>query len=536
MGPTFEIQGADSLEAEIAYRSNTGSNGVSAPKNRTLDGSSWTAAAEQATAGSPIRAVRMAFSPVTADERIFVTQSDDGRLDAFVCNTTCNATNNIGQVWTTAPGTPERRFDIAYEQLSGEALLVYGVLSTDAARDLAYRTYAAGAWSAEQYLDDAGHTNDVQYSLIILASKRGSDQIGLLGTDDTNNDVNAWTWDGGAFGSFVEVNAGSENPAEYQAAIAWESGSGNLLTVSVDSGSATCRYKEFTSDWGAAATFTCGSTSPIRWLSLKPNPVSTADDMVLAVGDNGSDLSTVYWDGTAWSARVTQDTGMDFNSARSFDFAWEDTGSKGLLVWGTTSGQITYRTFTAPGTWGTSTNAAMGTNTHRWVQLRTKPAAVEGGARIFGGVLENGANDLGAVSWDGTNLTVGGAGAFTADTGTTTYESFDLEPRLAATGGVTLNLFGGQKFNLFGFEVELTTLLFLVVAVVGVVIVLAVVRSRRRRGSPRRRSNSSSEREKNHARKSNSGGHKRAHKEKAPEETEDEVEEDAPPRNGGDGR
>ena len=348
---TVQVNGIDSVVAEIVYRSNTGLNGTSAPKNRTLDGSSWTAAAEQATAGSSIRAVRMAWSPVTADERIFVTQSSDGWLDAYVCNTTCIVTNDIGQVWSTAPGTPERRFDVAYEQLSGGALLVYGVLSSNTTRDIAYRTYSGGAWSAEQYVDDAGETTDVQYTLIILASKRSGDQIGLVGADTTNNDVNAWIWDGGAFGSFVEVNAGAENPDEYQAAIAWESGSGNLVAVSVDSGTADCRSRQFTSDWSADTIFTCGGTSPVRWLSLKPNPVSTADDMVLAVGDNGADLSTVYWDGAAWSALVSQDPGIDFTNARSFDFAWEDTGSKGLLIWGTRSGQITYSAFTAPSTW-----------------------------------------------------------------------------------------------------------------------------------------------------------------------------------------
>jgi len=49
--------------------------------------------------------------------------------------------------------------------------------------------------------------------------------------------------------------------------------------------------------------------------------------------------------------------------------------------------------------------------------------------RILGAVLEATANDLGAIKWDGTTFTVIGASTFTADTGTSTYESFELEYR-----------------------------------------------------------------------------------------------------------
>src|SRR5207249_2738874 len=81
---------------------------------------------EELTAGSPLRNVRMAYSPIASDQRIVVTVSDDGWLDAYVCTPTCTVTNNLGQVWST-PSNADYRFDIAYEELSGRALLVYGV-------------------------------------------------------------------------------------------------------------------------------------------------------------------------------------------------------------------------------------------------------------------------------------------------------------------------------------------------------------------------------------------------------------------------
>ena len=447
-------EGADPVGAEIAYRSTSGADGTSSPKTRAWDGSSWGGETEEATAGSPIRAIRMAHSPTAGDERIIVTQSDDGSLDAYVCRGTCTVTNDIGQVWTGAPTTPEKRFDIAYESQSGEALLVYGVVSTDPAQDIAYRTYSSGAWGPEQFLDDAGEAADIQYSVINLASKMGTNEIGLIGGDDTNNNVNAWIWDGSAFGSATEITATAENPDEEQMAIAWESSSGNLMAVAAEAASATFSFEEFTTSWSAAATATCAGIT-IRWMSLKPNPLASANDMILAVGDNNGDLHTCYWDGSAWAAMVTQDTTLDYSTQRAFDFAWENTGSKGLLVYGTTNGQITYRNFTAPSTWDTATNVAMGSQGHRWVELRTNPMTSASGTKIAGVALDN-SNDLGAFQWNGTSLTVAGSNVFTNNVGNPTYDSFDFGFRRATGGGDRLivrydlgNLTGGGTHTLY---------------------------------------------------------------------------------------
>jgi len=425
-------ESTDSAEAGIAYRSNTGACATSllwCPKTRTWDGSSWGAEAEQSTAGSPIDGVRMAWSPLASATRIIVTQSDDGFLDAYVCTPTCAVTNNIGQVWSTKPPDPQKRFDIAYEQISGDALLAYAVLSANTARDIAYKTFVGGTWSSEQYLDDATEATDIQYSVIKLASKRGSNQVGLVGGDTTDQDVNAWIWDGSGWGNFVEITASGGNILRDGADIAWESNSGHLLAVAAGTGT-DITSKEFTAGWGSTITFTCISAgATYRHTRLKANPLATADDMVLAVVDGSSALNTCYWTGSAWANRNTQDTSLDHFGARVVDFAWESTGSKGLLVYGTSSGQITYRTFTAPNTWGAATNAAMGSNTHSWVQLGTNPFPKTGDTKILGAVSEDSVLDLGGIRWDGTTFTVIGASTFSADINTIFNEAFDLKYR-----------------------------------------------------------------------------------------------------------
>ena len=434
-------ESTDAVESVAAYRSNTGTNTVNSPKTRTWDGSSWTAETEQATAGSPLRAVREAYSPVKPNERIIVTLSDDGWLDAYVCTPTCSATNNIGQVWSTPPSNAAVPFDIAYEQRSGDALLVYGVLSTNTARDIAYKVWQGGFWGTEQYLDDTTESTDVQYTVIKLASQRGSDRIGLIGGDSTNKG-NAWIWGGSAFGNFQQIDSTIVGATHEEVAIGWESGSGNLVAVAIDVGVPRVSYRVYTTSWSAyAQSPDCASTGQsASWVVLKPNPVSTANDMILAMGDNTPFLGTCYWNGSSFVNGQTHGSGnLDNGGAtRPFDFAWENTGSKGLLVWGTTAGQITYRTYAAPNTWGTITNVAMGSNKHAWVTLRTNPLPRTGATKILGAVMELTANDLGAIRWDGSVFTVVGASTLTANTGTTTYQSYDLQYHV--TNGDQLNV------------------------------------------------------------------------------------------------
>ncbi len=473
----------EGITADVVYRSVSGPNGTSAPLHRSGI-ASWTSEAEQADAGSPIRTIRSASSPTTANERVFVTQGEDGWLDAYVCTTTCAVSSDVGEVWAMAPGTLQTRFDVAYEQRSGQAILVYGILSTSASQDIAFRTYSGGAWSAEQYLDDAGYATDLEYTLIRLAARMGSDQIGLLAGESTNNQVNAWIWNGNAFGSNTEISASAQTPNRERGAIAWESGSGHLLAMAVDANTQDeIVWKEFTTDWSAAANHICGGSGNIlRWLSLKANPVSTANDMVLAAGDDGSDLGTCYWTGDAWDARVSQDTTMDATATRSFDFAWECSENRGLLAYGTTGGAITYRTFAAPGNWSGATNAAMGSNGHAWVQLRTNPSSTTGSARILGAVLESSANSLGAISWNESGFTVIGADTFTSDVGTGAYESFDLAFRTAGTPGTGPGTDPGTDpgTNLLLFLLDFNNLL-IIVFVGGMAAFLLVARRLRRK-------------------------------------------------------
>ena len=193
--------------AFIGYRSNTGS-GTRYPKYRSFNGS-WTAQAELADAGSPVRHVRVAYCTKMdrLNERIVVTLSNDGRLDAYVWNGTAWSHTGFGKVWNTAPSSADRPYDVAYEGTSGRALVVYANTETDGARDLSYRVWNGTAWSGELYIDDPGHASHVRYRWVALETNpvASSNEIGMVAIDGTNNDANAAVWNGSGSVSYTHL-------------------------------------------------------------------------------------------------------------------------------------------------------------------------------------------------------------------------------------------------------------------------------------------------------------------------------------------
>ncbi|MCJ7762831.1 hypothetical protein MUP38_05180 [Candidatus Bathyarchaeota archaeon] len=417
-------------EAFIAYRSNT-SSGLSFPKNRLWDGDTdaWGSESEMATAGSDIRWVRTAVCPISerALEKIVVTLSDDGYLNAYVWDgTSWNVTNYIGYVGT--PANAYKCFDITYETTSGKALLVYGISSTDTARDLAYKTWTFGTgWSSEYYIDDTEHTTNIQYYWVELASNptSGSNEVTMVALDGTDSDGNGWVWNVSSWGSIYELDGTVSTTTRECVAVAYESQSGRAWTA-VGSGSNASMFSMRSQTggiWNATKESPNVGGTPY-WCTLKSDPAS--NQLMLTSVDSGSDLNTVYWSGDGdWSAPIEHDASVDYNAYRCADFAWEPTGGKGLLVWGTASGSISRKTFTAPSTWGSAATVNY-TGTKAWIQLRTNTRTVGGDAKILGAVL-NSAFDIGAISWDGTAFTIISEATFTAGTTAVTYECFEME-------------------------------------------------------------------------------------------------------------
>src|SRR3990170_5525154 len=368
--------------AFVGYRSNTGTNLLSSPKNRSWNGTAWDSSeSEMTSAGSPVRLVRVAYSPVAQyyGQEIVVVLSDDGTLDAYVYNGTSWAvSNNLADLWAGAPGRSERPFDVAFSTTSGDALLVYAWYN-DAVNDLAYRRWFAynQSWSAQTLLDDTTQLPEADYSFVILSSdpsSSNSDYIGVVALDLTNMDVVAWTWDGANFRNQTQLTGTVSADDREDIGIAFDY-SGKLMIVAGEGNNEVIRWNQWTktAGWGTRQAIDADPAENRipRYITLKADPSS--DDLMLTLLDDGFQVHSLYWNGASWATYPNQDTAVDERDQRSVDFEWEPTGGKGIQVRGTTAGQITWRTWATGTGWGADNNQAMGVNAHPWVQLRRNP-------------------------------------------------------------------------------------------------------------------------------------------------------------------
>lgn len=189
-------------DAFIAYRSNRGMDQLNSPKSRSWDGDKalWSEESEMPNAGNSVLFTRVDCCPIQqrSFERIVVTLSEEGYLDAYVYDGSSWVTaNNVGQVWTSLPTLATRPYDVAYESVSGKALLVYETVVGGGTKDLAYRTWSLKTgWSQEKYYDDSDHASKIAVTYVALTSVPNSDKIGVAYIDRSNNGANAMVWDG----------------------------------------------------------------------------------------------------------------------------------------------------------------------------------------------------------------------------------------------------------------------------------------------------------------------------------------------------
>ncbi|MEM4336345.1 MAG: right-handed parallel beta-helix repeat-containing protein, partial [Candidatus Anstonellales archaeon] len=428
------------LDGIIAYRSNTGVYGVYSPKirfwNSTGNGN-WSNEIELQAVGSPIRYAIIKWSPISS-KKVLITQSDDGYLDAFVCMENCTNplswqyTPDIGRVWTTAPATSSRRFDVEFETVSGDAIVVYGIVDAATNRDLAYKVLPANTTNftgiTEQYIDDTGHATDIQYTWIRMDRNPQKDELIVVGFDSSNNHINAWVWDGNKWGNQIEISGAATATGGYEAlAVRYAADGSKGMAIGGDGtvGNVNTRYWNGAA-WSATITFDITSgNQDVLWANLKADPAS--DDLQGVFVDSGSRLGTAYWNGSVWATTIAIDTGLDTGVARCVDFEWDYKGSQGYLVWDTDGAGTTlsYRLCT-PQCAGATQTVSTFAGTGAWLTLYRQPDATKTVRDL--GIRLNSNFDIGSFYINSSAPTIYNYGdaAITADTTVSTYEAYSV--------------------------------------------------------------------------------------------------------------
>jgi hypothetical protein len=312
------------------------------PQVRTYNANDNFVAAANTVVGATPQVSAIKTSP-TKTEAISGYVSSTGTLQIMCFNGT-TWTNE----WTAAVGGTgtTRLFDIAYEQTSGNVMVVYG----DGA-NMSYRTKSnslgcgSANWAAASSFTPTRTTGTISW-IKLAANTTNSSNLLTVAWSDANSDLSARVWSGSAWGN--EHAAALSTTLEFATAaqdvdnfdVAYESVSGDLMVVWGNTGTDTTGLIGYAVCTGnsSSCTWTAGTTVPTvadaaTHIDLAADP--TSDKMSLAALDNGSDdLSAAYWSGTAWTGYANLDTATEDAGAnmKIVQTGWLTSGSASRWV------------------------------------------------------------------------------------------------------------------------------------------------------------------------------------------------------------
>lgn len=260
----------------------------------------------------------------TKKEAIAGISSSNGNLYVYCYNGvtwTLDWTVGVGGSATT------RRFDMAYETNSGDAVVLYST-NTATTNELAFRTKSGAStcgsanWAAATNFNPARTSGVISWVKLAPNPISSSNLIGALWVD-WDKDLSGAVWNGTAYANEMTtvgdtkveaINTGATFPDVEAFDLAYESSSGDLMTVwGTSSGTDAINGVRYRVCPGNLATCTWGSvTTPPTFaddatnidLSADPN----SDYMVFAsIGNAGADLQLGFWTGVGWTNTANAD-------------------------------------------------------------------------------------------------------------------------------------------------------------------------------------------------------------------------------------
>ena len=291
---------------DVAYESDSGdavlvwTDGANI-EYATWDGTSWSAVNTIGIySGATPRQLQLAASP-DSDEMVLVVSDSNSHDRAFVWDG-----DGWGNAVTLATNSGDDRTDInvAYEQQSGHAMVVY---SDNTNNDLRYQIWNGVSWSGQNTLTDPGASGNVRWTTI--ASDPNSDRI-AVGVVTFSNEAWFAVWDGSSWGNQILAEPTTQGSTFPNAAVAFESNSGDLLATYAERDKDDFRYRTWSSGggWSGELKASTSSATTLNSMTLSADPFS--DQIMLALQDDGSDLNFVLWNGSSfgnaqWSRKST---------------------------------------------------------------------------------------------------------------------------------------------------------------------------------------------------------------------------------------
>jgi hypothetical protein len=403
---------------------------VTTPRYREWNGTTWSAESSALDVGGAINWIVTRSSPV---ENEYITGTLDTNADVNVQVYRNGSWADLTEVTVSIPNVNMRGFDIAYEQNSGDALVV----SCDGDADPLYYVWDGANWT------NGGALNRINANTcgwVKLVSDPASDEIIAVIRDTTGIRYEARVWNGSSWGNSTTL--GSMNQATHEGIAAEYEESGNQAVIVTSNGTgASFAWKAWDgSNWSATTTQTLGDDFEAGTIAADDG----SDAMVLCYVDEDGDIGTVRWDGSAWqttpAAFTELDTGWTTASGiyndRPIDCAFEVGGARDgyiMAAYASTTG-MAYRAWNGS-SWSTAAAISSIQDSPR-VQVRRT------GANLIQVLAFDNTNDRYDYSgWNGTSWSAFQTLETDASVGASPYkEPFMMaERKPAVTGSVVVS-------------------------------------------------------------------------------------------------
>ncbi|WP_230177080.1 tandem-95 repeat protein, partial [Aquabacterium sp. CECT 9606] len=321
-------------------------SGATSPRLSQYDGANYSNGAATANAGQ--WTVVTSASASTRDEVIAVGVDTNGTITGEVIK---GGTATLIPL-TLGSGTPTDRqgFGVAYEQTSGDAMLVWNDGS-----NLNYSVYNGSTWTTPSTI--AGYTGAAPQHMQ-LVSQPGGDGMALI-ISDANADDHAMVWNGSSWGHAITLDTTGTSAADQTAiAVAFEAQSGHAMVAYAKAADANVYFRVFDGNvWGseAAAGNYLEAASP-RWLTLASDPTSNRIAMgLISSSATQSFTSFSVWNeggSSSWGNRTAVAIQNTTTNAPTVGVAYESKSGDLLAVYGsTTANTVSYRTLGSTGVW-----------------------------------------------------------------------------------------------------------------------------------------------------------------------------------------
>lgn len=267
---------------------------IQTPRYRVWNGQSWSTEQSARNVGARIDWVRTAAAP-TRDEYVAVTQGSTGGVRAQVYDGIAGTWDDLTDTLSVSSVATYRGYDVAYESLSGDAMVVscYGQEAT-------YTKWNGTTWSGSTTTIPLTISQNCQW--VQLAADPDSNQMVLLVRMNTAGtvDYEALVWNGSTWGNSTLVGNASEIADEGMAVMYEDSGTDAVIVFSDGANNRFGSKYWNGSSWSATSTVALPNDHNKASMCRD----SGTDRMTVIYTDENTDVGYAEWDGSlnSWGA------------------------------------------------------------------------------------------------------------------------------------------------------------------------------------------------------------------------------------------